>query len=262
MAKNYPKVEVKSSDIKKISKSISKAVKKVSREVKKSRKKALNRAKGIRSRLEKKGYDLGDLDLESMSTRQLNKLDRKKMIQNYATQESVDKIIEEERALKERKKILRQQKRKLEKIRKKEQEKVISIDEAKKQDAAWKPGDTGVIPAGSDAKIQIDKIIEIIKVGESYSTKKDVISADDAVQPSATRIMSMFLQARGKYSDEVIVEKLEKTFGSMDKVAETVERLIYAIYDDILAEWADGSSAYESLISTISGALGVRDPGF
>lgn len=266
MAKNYQKVEVKSSDIKKISKSISKAVKKVSREVKKSRKKALNRAKGIRSRLEKKGYDLGDLDLESMSTRQLNKLDRKKIIQNYATQESIDKIIEEERALKERKKILRAQKRKLDKIRKREKgkkpENVISIEDAKKQDAAWKPGDTGVIPAGSDAKIQIDKIIEIIKVGESYNTKKDVISADDAVQPSATRIMVMFLQARNKYSDEEIVQKLEKTFGSMDKVAETVERLIYAIYDDVLAEWADGSSAYESLISTISGALGVTDPGF
>ena len=228
------------------------------------RKKYLKSVKGIISRLEKRGYTV-DVDIKSLSTQELSHLDRKKIIQRYSIYSTdAEEIAEfkEARKLEERKKILRAQRKKLAAIRKRQQGKVISIDEAKKQDKAWKPGDTGVIPAGSDAKIQIDKIIDIIKVGESYKTSKSVISADDAVQPSATRIMSMFLQARSKYSDDVIVEKLEKTFGSMDKVAETVERLIYAIYDDILAEWADGSSAYESLISAISGSLGVRDPGF
>lgn len=230
------------------------------------RKKYLKSVKGIISRLEKKGYTV-DVDIKSLSTQELSHLDRKKIIQRYSIYSTdAEEIAEfkEARKVEERKKILRAQRKKLAKIEKEKQKKgkVISIDEAKKQDKNWKPGDTGVIPAGSDAKIQIDKIIDIIKVGESYNTKKDVISADDAVQQSATRIMVMFLQARNKYSDEEIVQKLKKTFGSMDKVAETVERLIYAIYDDILAEWADGSSAYESLISTISGALGVKDPGF
>ena len=238
-------------------------IKKVSREVKKARRKALTRAKGIKKRLEKAGYDLGDLDLESMSTRKLKNIDRKKMIQDYATQESIDKVIEDSKALKERKKILREQKKKLDAIRKKNPEKVVSIEEAKKQDESWKPGDTHkVIPAGSDAKIQVDKIIEMLEEGEDYHTTKSVVSADDAVQPSAQRIMSMFLQARRKYSDEDIVKKLIQTFGSMDKVSETIERLIYAIYDDVLAEWANGSSSYEALISTISGALDVTDPGF
>lgn len=261
MAKNYPKVEVKSSDIKKISKSISKAVKKVSREVKKSRKKALNRAKGIKSRLEKKGYDLGDLDLESMSTRQLNKLDRKKMIQNYATQESVDKIIEEERALKERKKILRAQKRKLAAIRKKEQTKVISIDEAKKQDENWKPGDTyKILPAGSDAKVAVDLIIKQIEEGENYRGKR--ASSEGLIQMSAGRLRVIFETARKKYEDEEIVNRLKQTFGSMEKCSSVIERLIYAVYDDMLAEWADGVTAYDHLLSTVVGALGVMDLGF
>lgn len=247
--KNYLKIKVKASDINKIVKSVSKV-----------RKERLKKAKGIKTRLEKAGYDLGDLDLEKISTRKLKNLDRKKMIQDYATQESIDKVISEERALKERKKILRAQKRKLAAIRKK-QGKVVSIDEAKKQDAAWKAGDTyKTIPAGSDAKIQVDLIIKQIEEGENYRGKR--ASSEGLIQMSAGRLRVIFEEARRKYEDEEIVNRLEQTFGSMEKCSAVIERLIYAVYDDMLAEWADGITAYEHLLSTVVGALGVTDPGF
>ena len=102
-----------------------------------TRKKQLKRVKGIISRLEKRGYTV-DVDVESLSTQKLLHLDRKKIIQQYGTYEET----EEEKALKARKRILRAQKRRLAAIRKRQQGKVISIDEAKKQDAAWKAGDT------------------------------------------------------------------------------------------------------------------------
>ena len=224
------------------------------------RKERLKKAKGIKTRLEKAGYDLGDLDLEKISTRALKNLDRKKMIRDYATQESIDKVIAEERALKERKKILRAQKKKLDAIRKKEQAKVVSIDEAKKQDDNWKPGDTyQTIPAGSEAKIQVDLIIKQIEEGENRKGKRS--SSDRLIHESAGRLRVIFEEARRKYSDEEIVQKIEKTFGSMEKCSAVVERLIYAVYDEILNKWADGVSSYDHLIGTIVGALGVTDPG-
>lgn len=220
-----------------------------------TRKKQLKRVKGIISRLEKKGYTV-DVDVESLSTQKLLHLDRKKIIQQYGTYEET----EEEKALKARKRILRAQKRRLAAIRKK-QGKVISIDEAKKQDAAWKAGDTyKTIPAGSDAKIQVDLIIKQIEEGENYRGKR--ASSEGLIQMSAGRLRVIFEEARRKYEDEEIVNRLEQTFGSMEKCSAVIERLIYAVYDDMLAEWADGVTAYEHLLSTVVGALGVTDPGF
>lgn len=220
-----------------------------------TRKKQLKRVKGIISRLEKRGYTV-DVDVESLSTQKLLHLDRKRIIQQYGTYEET----EEEKALKERKKILRAQKRRLASIRKK-QGKVVSIDEAKKQDASWKAGDTyKTIPAGSDAKIQVDLIIKQIEEGENYRGKR--ASSEGLIQMSAGRLRVLFEEARRKYEDEEIVERLIKTFGSMEKCSAVIERLIYAVYDDMLAEWADGITAYEHLLSTVVGALGVMDPGF
>lgn len=220
-----------------------------------TRKKQLKRVKGIISRLEKRGYTV-DVDIESLSTQKLLHLDRKRIIQQYGTYEET----EEEKALKERKKILRAQKRRLASIRKK-QGKVVSIDEAKKQDASWKAGDTyKTIPAGSDAKIQVDLIIKQIEEGENYRGKR--ASSEGLIQMSAGRLRVLFEEARRKYEDEEIVERLIKTFGSMEKCSAVIERLIYAVYDDMLAEWADGITAYEHLLSTVVGALGVMDPGF
>lgn len=221
-----------------------------------TRKEQLKRVKGIISRLEKRGYTV-DVDVESLSTQKLLHLDRKRIIQQYGTYEET----EEERALKERKKILRAQKRKLAAIRKKQQGKVISIDEAKKQDEAWKPGDTyQTIPAGSDAKIQIDLIIKQIEEGENRKGKRS--SSDRMIHMSAGRLRAIFESARKKYGDEEIVQRIKKTFGSMEKLSGVVERLIYAVYDEILNKWADGVSSYDHLIGTIVGALGVTDPGF
>lgn len=221
-----------------------------------TRKKQLKRVKGIISRLEKKGYTV-DVDVESLSTQKLLHLDRKKIIQQYGTYEET----EEEKALKARKRILRAQKRRLAAIRKKKPGKVISIDEAKKQDAAWKAGDTyKTIPAGSDAKIQVDLIIKQIEEGENYRGKR--ASSEGLIQMSAGRLRVIFEEARRKYKDEEIVNRLEQTFGSMEKCSAVIERLIYAVYDDMLAEWADGITAYEHLLSTVVGALGVTDPGF
>ena len=221
-----------------------------------TRKKQLKRVKGIISRLEKRGYTV-DVDVESLSTQKLLHLDRKKIIQQYGTYEET----EEEKALKARKRILRAQKRRLAAIRKRQQGKVISIDEAKKQDAAWKAGDTyKTIPAGSDAKIQVDLIIRQIEEGENYRGKR--ASSEGLIQMSAGRLRVIFEEARRKYEDEEIVNRLEQTFGSMEKCSAVIERLIYAVYDDMLAEWADGVTAYEHLLSTVVGALGVTDPGF
>ena len=220
-----------------------------------TRKKQLKRVKSIISRLEKRGYTV-DVDIESLSTQKLLHLDRKKIIQQYGTYEET----EEEKALKARKRILRAQKRRLNAIQKKKG-KVISIDEAKKQDDNWKPGDTyQVIPAGSDAKITVDLIMKQIETGENYKGKR--ASSEALIQMSAGRLRVIFETARQKYGDEEIVNRLEQTFGSMEKVSAVVERLIYAVYDDLLAEWADGISAYDHLISTVVGALGVMDPGF
>lgn len=221
-----------------------------------TRKKQLKRVKGIISRLEKRGYTV-DVDVESLSTQKLIHLDRKRIIQQYGTYEET----EEERELKARKRILRAQKRRLAAIRKKNAGKVISIDEAKKQDASWKAGDTyKTIPAGSDAKIQVDLIIKQIEEGENYRGKR--ASSEGLIQMSAGRLRVLFEEARRKYEDEEIVERLTKTFGSMEKCSAVIERLIYAVYDDMLAEWADGITAYEHLLSTVVGALGVMDPGF
>lgn len=220
-----------------------------------TRKKQIKRVKGIISRLEKKGYTV-DVDVESLSTQKLLHLDRKKIIQQYGTYEET----EEEKALKARKRILRAQRRRLAAIQKKKG-KVISIDEAKKQDAAWKAGDTyKTIPAGSDAKIQVDLIIKQIEEGENYRGKR--ASSEGLIQMSAGRLRVIFEEARRKYEDEEIVNRLEQTFGSMEKCSAVIERLIYAVYDDMLAEWADGITAYEHLLSTVVGALGVTDPGF
>lgn len=221
-----------------------------------TRKKQLKRVKGIISRLEKRGYTV-DVDVESLSTQKLIHLDRKRIIQQYGTYEET----EEERELKARKRILRAQKRRLAAIRKKQKGKVVSIDEAKKQDANWKAGDTyKTIPAGSDAKIQVDLIIKQIEEGENYRGKR--ASSEGLIQMSAGRLRVIFEEARRKYEDEEIVERLTKTFGSMEKCSAVIERLIYAVYDDMLAEWADGVTAYEHLLSTVVGALGVTDPGF
>lgn len=221
-----------------------------------TRKKQLKRVKGIISRLEKRGYTV-DVDVESLSTQKLIHLDRKKIIQQYGTYEET----EEDKALKARKRILRAQKRRLASIRKRQQGKVISIDEAKKQDANWKAGDTyKTIPAGSDAKIQVDLIIKQIEEGENYRGKR--ASSEGLIQMSAGRLRVIFEEARRKYEDEEIVNRLEQTFGSMEKCSAVIERLIYAVYDDMLAEWADGVTAYEHLLSTVVGALGVTDPGF
>ena len=245
-----PKIKVKKS-----------ALKKAFKKINKNRHKALVRARGIKRRLEKKGYDLSGLDLESMSTRKLKALNRKKMIQDYATQESIDEVIEAERPIKERKKILRAQKRKLAAIRKKQQEKIISIDEAKEQDEEWNPGNTyQIIPAGSEAKIAVDLIMKQIETGENYKGKR--ASSEALIQMSAGRLRVIFESARKKYGDEEIVNRIKETFGSMEKCSAVIERLIYAVYDDLLAEWADGISAYDHLISTVVGALGVTDPGF
>jgi len=220
-----------------------------------TRKKQLKRVKGIISRLEKRGYTV-DVDVDSLSTQKLLHLDRKRIIQQYGTYEET----EEERALKARKRILRAQKRRLAAIQKKKG-KVISIDEAKKQDASWKAGDTyKTIPAGSDAKIQVDLIIKQIEEGENYRGKR--ASSEGLIQMSAGRLRVIFETARKKYEDEEIVNRLKQTFGSMEKCSAIIERLIYAVYDDMLAEWADGITAYEHLLSTVVGALEVTDPGF
>lgn len=119
---------------------------------------------------------------------------------------------------------------------------------------------------GSDASVKMDVLEKVAKYGTDYSgdyTKKaSGKSAAISVNKSGGRILTIIRAARAEHGDEECVRKLEAEYGSINALAEIVERMVLAIYDKVYAEWGNGVGAYQSDINDLVNALDVTDPGF
>lgn len=115
---------------------------------------------------------------------------------------------------------------------------------------------------GSEATAQINKLLLIAEYGKKYmgTRLKDYGAADTAIgmiNSSGEHLVRVIRAARQKFSDEELVERIIRDYGSVDFFATIVERMVLAVYDKEYAEWAGGSNAYNADMWEIEKTLGV-----
>ena len=120
----------------------------------------------------------------------------------------------------------------------------------------------GRIYYGSEATAQINKLLSIAEYGKHYmgTRLKDYGSSDtaiDMIHSSGEHLVKVITQARNKFTDEELVERIKRDYGTVDFFATIVERMVLAVYDKTYAEWAGGSDAYNADMWEIERTLGV-----
>lgn len=133
------------------------------------------------------------------------------------------------------------------------------------QDAGVKLGRVDDVAKGKtdpigelEARVKIGNIQRLIEEGLHYISHKKSQAGAINVNNSALRLREIIEQAILKHGAEEVAARLEEWAGAND-LAELVERLIYATYDPEFARWANGRSAYETLVKGLADALGVDD---
>lgn len=120
----------------------------------------------------------------------------------------------------------------------------------------------GRIYYGSEATAQINKLLSIAEYGKNYlgTRLKDYGVGNTAlklVQSSGEHLVRVIRAARRKFTDEELVERIIRDYGSVDFFSTIVERMVLAVYDKEYAEWAGGSNAYHADMMEIENTLGV-----
>ena len=106
----------------------------------------------------------------------------------------------------------------------------------------------GAVFEGSEAKMQVDMLMNILEYGESYRGIKTEGSGHAAVNKSAMDLIETLELARAEVGDEEIIRRIEeyRNYGSVKVFAHRLERLVLAVYDAVYAEWGTGGSdAYD-----------------
>lgn len=197
-----------------------------------TRRKALRRARGIVKRVENKiGYSLG-LDLSGMSTRKLQFIDRKTLLREAA------KNIE------------------------KKESKALSIEEAKNirfKNTGHHIERTNVLKR-SGSKEKIDMLKRIIDYGRTYSGShnpgsKNKLGNIIEIQTRSKQIWDILENAERRLGQDELVNRIERSYGSVNRFGEIIEKLILIIYDK--EHWMDGGeNAYNVEIMEIVSAIG------
>lgn len=120
----------------------------------------------------------------------------------------------------------------------------------------------GRIYYGSEATAQINKLLSIAEYGKHYmgTRLKDYGSGDtaiDLIHSSGEHLVRVITKARSKFTDEELVERIKRDYGSVEFFATIVERMVLAVYDKEYAEWAGGNNAYHADMMEIENTLGV-----
>lgn len=123
---------------------------------------------------------------------------------------------------------------------------------------------------------EFDSVMKILREGASYagqySKKSNGESAFVYVQKSAGRIEHIMNSAVSKMMEDFnlsrvdaekeIMRILKDWQGGLEKLKDTLYNLVYAVYDDVYAEWAEGYDAYEYTLSLMAAFIGGEDLKF
>lgn len=108
---------------------------------------------------------------------------------------------------------------------------------------------------GSQATVDVDMLLSIAEYGKTYRSMKTEGSGEALVNKNGRYLVDLITKARMKHSDEEIVAAIEKGYGSVRLFAETIERLVLAVYDEIYAEWSMGKSAWDVDMKEVENTL-------
>lgn len=226
----------------------------------KARQKAIKRAKAIVSRAKRAGYvPAVEIDYSLLTTAEIQKITRTRLVDTYGFHydETKDTILKRKKEKQALKNINKHFKRPKKYKRKTETKTPSNFDRNKTQHPK--------ILKKSDESIQLDLIEKMIQKFSNYRgefSKKENSVGYILVQNSANRILDIIQDARRKRDDQEIVSNIEAKYGSTDRLADLIEHLILAVYDDVYATWANGKSQYEEAITAISLVVGGEDLGF
>ena len=197
----------------------------------KKRKAALRHARGIVKRLEKAGYAIAEEYYESLkefSTRKLQLITRKGLLQK-----GIATVVEDD------------------------------------EDDDWY--DDVIDSSETEYEMIMNVIQEGMNYSGQYSKKQNGWNAKEAVQASGDRLNYILESAveNGKKlglseteAKKQVVAALKELYGSVDKIIDMISDLVYAVYDDVYAEWAQGIDAYEAELERMVGAINAEDMGF
>lgn len=196
------------------------------------RRKALAHARGIIKRLEKAGYDVNFGDLAQKSTRKLQNVSRKSLIQSGVAVEKAEK-----RAIREAV----------------AHEKTLQRQRQRAERAARR---------ATAAHLELDKILRILQEGSSYygEHSKKGTSAYMEVNISSDSLTAIIDDAVARLGEEEVVRRIKNYWKTLARFEELLNKLITAVYDDVYSVWGSGGrSAYERDVENIRQVLGVDD---
>ena len=106
-----------------------------------------------------------------------------------------------------------------------------------------------------EATIQLEAILSKIITATNYETEKTNVSGQVMVQSSAWTLFDIITEARGRYSDKEIMDRLISQYGSFSDIDALIQKLILAVYDKDYARWAGGRHLYDAEINMLTEVL-------
>ena len=214
------------------------------------RRKEIKRVKALLKRLENRGYNIS-IDFEKIHTNKLKHINRVNAVGTYAKYNPLRGAVIERRKKAERKR--KREAKKAERAKKISEGKISVI-----------PSPPAVFKSSSnaerDAAFELSKVYAVIEDGIEYSAK--YLSTTAMIHNSTRRIRDIFNYAVENHGAEKVLNAIKENYGDIEKFSKQVERLCYAVYDEVYGGTKNGSEMYERDILRLTRALDSVDLGF
>lgn len=196
-------------------------------------------------------YLPGSVNPESLTERQLRNIRSKKdLIRRNIIKWDQDKFFQEQGE--------KEEARRTEKLIKKHQKKLRKEGKAPSEFYTTKE-DSFTLTIDQSAEKTVDSILRMIDDGIAYHGELAKHEDSDGfwfVNSAARALRYLFDAARSVMSDQEIVERLKREFGSIKDAKKLIKSLILSVYDKVYAVWADGQAARSADFNRLATCLG------